>query len=461
MIHRATGSALAAVGLWLLASTFAAAQGEHRGGADGSYAPVVERIAPAVVSVYATLAGEPVTFGQASELKHATTQPEGNISFGSAVILDKDGLLMTTSHTIEGASEIKVALADSREYPAELVLLDRRSDLAVLRINARGPLPTIPFADSDRVRAGDIVIAVGNPYAVGQTITHGVVSAVGRTQLRMADFQYYIQTDAAMNPGNSGGALVGTDGRLVGIMTAIFSRSGGSQGIGFAVPSNMVSFVLDAAREGKTLIRRPWLGATLSSIDGATAARLGLEYRTGALIKSLRAGAPAEAAGLKVDDIVVAIDDHAISDPNALDYRLGMLPVSGKATLGILRGGERRTIDVALGAAPESRPRLATKIRAASPLQGATVCNLSPAVAEELGLEAGSDGVAVCDVDAGSTAQRMGFQRGDILLRVNNAKVVNAPDLARMLQKDKLRQVEVDRGGERLALKTNARGQAR
>ncbi|MCQ3943433.1 MAG: serine protease, partial [Alphaproteobacteria bacterium] len=268
-----------------------------------SYAPIVKRVAPAVVNVYAArvvenrnpLLDDPIFrrfFGQGIPREQVSR------SLGSGVIVDAAGLVMTNNHVIEGATEIKVSLADKREFEAEIVLKDPRTDLAVLRIKDSGErFPALTFADSDDVQVGDIVLAVGNPFGVGQTVTHGIVSAVARTQVGITDYQFFIQTDAAINPGNSGGALVDSGGRLVGINTAIFSRSGGSQGIGFAIPSNMVNVVAASARSGGSAVQRPWRGAKLQLVTPDIAESLGIKRPHGALVAGISANGPAARAG--------------------------------------------------------------------------------------------------------------------------------------------------------------------
>src|SRR5262245_49304977 len=252
-----------------------------------SYAPVVQRAAPAVVNVYAAraVATNRNPFLDDPIFRRFFGVPDGGApseqlqrSLGSGVIVDTGGLIVTNNHVIEGATEVKVSLADKREYEADIVLKDQRSDLAVLRIRGQSErFPAIDFADSDALQVGDLVLAIGNPFAVGQTVTHGIVSAVARTQVGITDYQFFIQTDAAINPGNSGGALVDMTGKLVGINTAIFSRSGGSQGIGFAIPANMVRVVVASAKGGGSTVKRPWLGARLQAVTPEIAESMGLK----------------------------------------------------------------------------------------------------------------------------------------------------------------------------------------
>src|SRR5262247_2589219 len=317
-----------------------------------SYAPVVQRAAPAVVNVYAARAvANRNPFMDDPIFRRFFGVPGGGMpseqlqrSLGSGVLVDAGGLVVTNNHVIEGATEVKVSLHDKREFEAEIVLKDQRSDLAVLRIRGQGErFPAIDFADSDALQVGDIVLAIGNPFAVGQTVTHGIVSAVARTQVGITDYQFFIQTDAAINPGNSGGALVDLSGKLVGINTAIFSRSGGSQGIGFAIPANMVKVVVASARTGGKAVKRPWLGARLQAVTPEIAESMGLKRPTGALVSNVTANSPAASAGIKAGDLILSVDGQDVDDPNAFDYRFGTKALGGSARLEILRGGREQS----------------------------------------------------------------------------------------------------------------------
>src|SRR5450830_112447 len=363
-----------------------------------SYAPVVQRVAPAVVNVYAAktvenrnpLLDDPIfrrffgVPGGGSQLQR---------SLGSGVMVDASGLVVTNYHVIEGADEVKVSLADKREVEATLVLKDQRTDLAVLRIkDGRERFAFLDFANSDALEVGDIVLAIGNPFGVGQTVTHGIISALARTQVGITDYQFFIQTDAAINPGNSGGALVDMTGRLAGVNTAIFSRSGGSQGIGFAIPANMVRVVVASAKSGGKAVKRPWLGARLQAVTPEIAETLGLKLPTGALVANVVANSPAARAGLKAGDLIVTVDGQTVDDPNAFDYRFATKPLGGSAQLGVMRAGRELTAAVALQTAPET-PRDEITIRSRSPFSGAKVANLSPALADELQLQNVDDGI--------------------------------------------------------------------
>jgi Do/DeqQ family serine protease len=425
-----------------------------------SYAPVVQRVAPAVVNVYAAktvqahnpLFDDPI-FRQFFGVPGGGDRHQVQRSLGSGVIIDGSGLVVTNVHVIEGADEVKVSLADKREFEAEIVLKDKRSDLAVLRIkDAHERFPTLEFANSDALEVGDVVLAIGNPFGVGQTVTHGIVSALARTQVGITDYQFFIQTDAAINPGNSGGALVDLSGRVIGINTAIFSRSGGSQGIGFAIPANMVRVVVSSAKGGGSAVRRPWLGAKLQAVTPEIADTLGLRRPAGALVASVSEVSPAARAGLKTGDLILAIDGQVVEDPNAFDYRFATKPLGGSAQLGILRGGKEATIAVALATAPET-PRDELVIKSRSPFLGATVANLSPALAEELRLDAAADGIVVVDVADGSLAANAGFHRGDLIVEVNNERVGRTRDLERITRTpSRLWRVTILRGGQQISV---------
>jgi len=425
-----------------------------------SYAPVVQRVAPAVVNVYAAkviqnrnpLFDDPI-------FRRFFGVPGGDSggrqvqrSLGSGVIVDASGLIVTNVHVIEGADEVKVALADKREFEAEIMLKDKRSDLAVLRIKgAHERFPVLDFANSDAVQVGDVVLAIGDPFGVGQTVTHGIVSALARTQVGITDYQFFIQTDAPINPGNSGGALVDMSGQLVGINTAIFTRSGGSQGIGFAIPANMVRVVVASAKGGSNAVQRPWLGAKLQQVTADIADSMGLKRPVGALVANVTPGSPAAQAGLKPGDVIMSVDNQTVDDVNAFDYRFATQPLGGTATLTLLRGGRELNAKVALQTAPET-PRDEITIRSRSPFSGAKVANLSPALADELQLQNADEGVVVVDVDDGSYASNLGFRRGDIIVSVNGEHIGKTRDLARATDTpSRSWQIVIRRGGQQIS----------
>jgi Do/DeqQ family serine protease len=422
-----------------------------------SFAPVVRQVAPAVVNVYAAkvvqnrnpLFDDPI-FRRFFGIPGEGTQVQR--SLGSGVIVDPAGLVVTNVHVIEGADDIKVALADKREFEADVVLKDKRSDLAVMRLrDSRERFPALELANSDALQVGDIVLAIGNPFGVGQTVTHGIVSAVARTQVGITDYQFFIQTDAAINPGNSGGALVDLSGKLVGINTAIFSRSGGSQGIGFAIPSNMVRVVVASARTGSHAVRRPWLGAKLQAVTPDIAESMGLKRPAGALVASVVRDGPAAEAGLRPGDVIISIDSQDVEDPNAFEYRFATKPIGSVARLGVLRAGRELSVTVALRAAPDVAREEVT-ITGRSPLSGATVANLSPALADELQLDQADAGVVILDVAEGSYAGNLGFRRGDIVVALNGRNIASTRELARLAeQRTRTWRITIRRGGQQIS----------
>ncbi|HSM19258.1 MAG TPA: DegQ family serine endoprotease, partial [Hyphomicrobiales bacterium] len=371
-------------------------------------------------------------------------------SLGSGVIVSADGIVVTNSHVISGATDIKIALADRREFEAELVLNDEQTDLAVLRaVDAEGPFPFLELGDSDALKVGDLVLAIGNPFGVGQTVTSGIVSAVARTRVGVSDYRFFIQTDAAINPSNSGGALVGMDGRLVGVNSAIFTRSGGSLGIGFAIPANMVRVVVESAENGGR-VRRPWVGAGLQTVTADIAESLGLARRGGALVSEVRSDGPAAAAGLEPGDIITAVDGFEVVDVDAFGFRMATRGIGGTARLDVLRDGRKLTVEVPLQAPPEDPPRNETQLSGNHPFAGATVVNVSPAVAEELRLGLTASGVAVWETARGSPADNVGLERGDIIRRVNGVEISSVRQLKSVLGSRAFRWELVIQRGERV-----------
>jgi Do/DeqQ family serine protease len=423
-----------------------------------SYAPIVQRAQPAVVNVYAAktvqnrnpLLDDPI-FRRFFGVPGNNRPEQMQRSLGSGVMVDASGLVVTNNHVIEGADQVKISLADKREFEAEIVLKDSRTDLAVLRVkDGKERFATLDFANSDELLVGDLVLAIGNPFGVGQTVTHGIVSALARTQVGITDYQFFIQTDAAINPGNSGGALVDMTGKLAGINTAIFSRSGGSQGIGFAIPANMVRVVVASAKGGGKAVKRPWLGARLQAVTPEIAETLGLRTPTGALVANVAPGSPAARAGLKLSDLIVAIDGQTIEDPNAFDYRFATRPLGGSAQIDLQRSGKTVRVSIPLEVAPDTN-RDEITISARSPFQGARVANISPAVAEELRLDSNAEGVVVVNLEDGAPAASVGFQKGDIILAVNNQKIARTSDLDKAAKSSaRLWRIVVVRNGQQI-----------
>lgn len=426
-----------------------------------SFAPLVKQVAPAVVNIYTRKVVQ--SRGQIQSpllddpffrrfFENAPGQPRQQVqtSLGSGVIVDAAGLIVTNFHVVRGSNEITVVLSDRREFEAQIELTDERTDLAVLRIKAGNErLPTARFRDSDDLEVGDLVLAIGNPFGVGQTVTSGIVSALARTMVGITDYRFFIQTDAAINPGNSGGALVTMDGGLVGINSAIFSRGGGgSIGIGFAVPSNMVRAVLAGVGSGGRVVR-PWFGAGGQAVTAELAANLGLARPEGVLINSVNPQGPASRAGLRQGDIVTQINGRDVDDPEALRFRIATLAIGGQARLSVLRRGQPVELTLALAPPPEIPPREETRLQGNHPLSGATVANLSPALADELAMGTDLSGVIVLTIARGSPGARLGLQAKDIVQSVNGGAVSSVGMLRQLLNKpaaDKRWQIAIKRG---------------
>ena len=442
------GRALAALGVALLGHAPAAGEErprsvpESRAQLQLSYAPIAKQAAPAVVNIYAhrvvrtrpffddplfrRFFGEDFPFGAPRERLEN--------SLGSGVIVSPDGLVVTNHHVIDNADEIIVALADRREFEATVVTDDARTDLAVLRLDTVGAaLPHLELMDSDELEVGDIVLAMGNPFGVGQTVTSGIVSALARTQVGVSDYSFFIQTDAAINPGNSGGALVTLDGRLAGINTAIFSRSGGSIGIGFAIPANMMRVVIAGAAAGGRFARA-WLGAGGQKVTADMAQALDLERPGGVILNAIHPGGPADEAGLRIGDIITAVQGREVADPKALQFRIATRALGTTFRISYLREARAGEALATLRAPPEEPPRNTTALTGPHPLAGSTVADLSPALADELGLSTAARGVIVLEVSARSPARRLRLRPGDVVARVNGRDIERVGDLVETLE---------------------------
>jgi Do/DeqQ family serine protease len=374
-------------------------------------------------------------------------------SLGSGVIVSPDGVIVTNTHVIKlgGATEIRVVLADRREFDAKVLQQDEKTDLAVLRIEGDGRLPFLEFENSDALEVGDMVLAIGNPFGVGQTVTQGIVSALARTEIGQSNAQVFIQTDAAINPGNSGGALVDMSGRLVGINTAIYSRSGGSHGIGFAIPSNLVKLVVESAVAGRKL-ERPWLGAKLDVVTRDNAEALRLDRAVGAYVTRVYPGSPAAQAGLLQGDVILGVDGVEVTDARSIMYRLTTRGIGNTAELDVSRVGKRVTAKVTLRAPPKAGKDDVRNLAGDHPLDGARVSNILPAVADELGLDE-ETGAVVLSVRNGSTAANLGFKAGDIVASIGNQEIENVAELEGLLkQRQRMWRMAIKRGGRVLQL---------
>jgi Do/DeqQ family serine protease len=402
-----------------------------------TFAPVVKKAAPAVVNIYTrrvvqaelpAVMNDPF-FRQFFGNQLGVPRERVQNSLGSGVIVRSSGIVITNSHVAGDGDEITVVLSDRREFAAKIVGKDERSDLAVLQLQGvTGALPSLELASTEGAEVGDLVLAIGNPFGVGQTVTSGIISALARTTVGVSDFRSFIQTDAAINPGNSGGALITSDGRLIGINTAIYSRDGGNIGIGFAIPADMVSNVLASIlKEGRAV--RAWLGASGKTITSDLAKNLALPRPSGVLVDRVVAGSPAQKAGLAVGDIIRTVNGREVHEIEELRYLFATLPVGGKVTLGTLNGTNERMVSVALQAPPDAPARDKTQLIGRQPFSGAIVANLNPALAEELGLEFEKSEIVILDIPRNSVAANMGLRPGDIVWAVNNVAVKTVAQL--------------------------------
>ena len=430
-----------------------------------SFAPVVKATSPAVVNIYTSkvvrrqgnrLFDDPFFkrfFGDSFPFSGGPSRERVENSLGSGVIVRTDGVVVTNHHVIRGADEIRVVLTDKREFHANVLLSDERTDIAVLRIvDPKGDLPIVAFGDSDDLEVGDLVLAIGNPFGVGQTVTSGIVSGLARTSVGITDFRSFIQTDAAINPGNSGGALVDVGARLVGINTAIFSKSGGSQGIGFAVPANMVRRIVASAVAGQELVR-PWLGFSGRDVDAEVAEALALPRPGGVIVESVHPTGPASRAGLERGDIVTEVEGRPVDDGQGLRFYFATRELGGTVALTVLRQGQPTRLNFELLAPPEVPPRDRTDVVGNFPISGIRVVNLSPRVADELGIPTDLTGVIVEGVQRGSVAHRVGIRPLDIVTDVNGQAIALVSDLVSIVEDGPPEWLVIlNRRGERLVL---------
>ncbi len=372
--------------------------------------------------------GDPEAPGQQEQIER---------SLGSGVIISGDGYILTSNHVIERASKIRVLFGDSKELEAKIIGQDERTDVALIKVETDEALPFLRIGDSDALRIGDQVMAVGNPFGVGQTVTLGIVSAVGRS-IGLIDYEDFIQTDASINPGNSGGALVDMNGALVGINTAILSRSGGSQGVGFAIPSNMAVTIKDMLVEhGK--VQRAWLGVITAEVDQTMAEALGMKSPRGVLVSTVNEGTPAAKAGLQENDVILLVDGQAVNSISDLRNTISLSGVGHDAQLQILRDGRERQVTVTLGELPED-PTVAAETRdegeGADGIEGVTVRELNGALRQRLRLAEGIEGVVVAEVSQTSNASHRGLRQGDVIVEVAREAVATLDDYRRLVKKD-------------------------
>jgi Do/DeqQ family serine protease len=411
-----------------------------------SFAPVVRTAAPAVVNVSARgvqQVQDPFwsMFGQGPR-----AQQVGSV--GSGVIVRADGVVVTNYHVINGMQQIKVVLNDRREFDARIILADERSDIAVLQlegVNER--LPTLNIDDREEQEVGDLVLAIGNPFGVGQTVTNGIISALNRTETGISDSGSFIQTDAAINPGNSGGALVDMDGDLIGINTAIFSRSGSSSGVGFAVPAAAVRRVVDSAVGGATAVIRPWLGVKGETVSADLARSLGLDRPQGLVVTEVWRGGPGDRADLRMGDVITAIDGAEVNDQGGLNFRVGTREPNETVRVSVLRDGRPLVVDARVQRLPGNADLQGATVIQSGGLTGARVLALNPALADSLGGDPFASGLVVGGVAPNSYARRgVGLQTGDVIMAVNDRSVNSPQQLANLPRGS---QLLVERRGQR------------
>ena len=416
------------------------------GAMKSSFAPVVREAAPAVVNISAR--GVQQVRDPFFEMFGGGPQSRVTGSIGSGVIVRSDGVVVTNNHVIENMQQIRVTLNDRREYAAKVLLADSRSDIAVLQLeDVEGSLPVLRIDDQEEQQVGDLVLAIGNPFGVGQTVTTGIISALNRTETGISDSGSFIQTDAAINPGNSGGALVDMDGDLIGINTAIFSRTGSSTGVGFAVPATMVKRVVDSAVGGAKAVVRPWLGVKGDTVSADIARSLGLSRPQGLIITDVYPQGPGARAGLEEGDVITAIDGAEINDQGGLNFRVGTRSPNDTVAVTILRDGRTQTLNARVSALPGD----------ADPGQGATVGQgalaglqgvaLNPALADRLGGDPFTSGVVVTGLQRNSIPARIGLRPNDLIVQVDGRPATSVAALARAQRGSEL---TIVRGGRKL-----------
>jgi Do/DeqQ family serine protease len=407
-----------------------------------SFAPVVRAAAPAVVNIAA------VGVQQVRDPFWGIPGQRQTGSVGSGVIVRADGVVVTNNHVIQGMQQIRVTLNDRREFEARVVLADERSDIAVLQLEGVDErLPVLNIDDREEQQVGDLVLAIGNPFGVGQTVTNGIISALNRTETGISDSGSFIQTDAAINPGNSGGPLVDLDGDLIGINTAIFSRSGSSSGVGFAVPASMVKRVVDSAVGGATAVVRPWLGVRGDGVSADIARSLGLDRPQGVVVTQVYPGGPGDRAGLRDGDVITAIDGAEVNDQGGLNFRVGTREPNDTVRVSILRDGRAETLEARVQRLPGDADVDKAMVIRSGVLSGAQVLALNPALADSLGGDPFASGVIVGQVQRGSYANRIGVRGGDIIVAVNGRAVSSAQQLAEVPRGS---EVTIDRRGQRI-----------
>lgn len=425
------------------------------------FAPVVKMAAPAVVNIYAkrivNVRASPFSndpFFQNLFRDFGTPRQRIENSLGSGVILSDDGIVVSNYHVVGEATDIRVVLNDRREFSAQVLLADEENDLAVLQLDGADGMHALKLRDSDTIEVGELVLAIGNPFGVGQTVTSGIVSGLARSGTATGNARgYFIQTDAPINPGNSGGALVDVNGQLIGINTSILSRSGGSNGIGFAIPSALVEQFVDQARAGNDRFERPWAGIGGQSVTADMAESLGLDLPGGIVISHIHPQSPFQDAGFIPGDVVIAVDQQPVNTPAEMVFRMSVAGIGQTASVTRIRdAGPAEKVEVALIAAPDDPPRDQRVTGRRSAIPGLMLSNINPVVISEHGLPLTVTGVIV--EDPGPVGARAGLRRGDILRAINGTDAGDTATAAALLEDANRRlTLDVQRGTRRMAMR--------
>jgi len=400
-----------------------------------SFSPIVEIASPAVVSIYAKrlINGRQSVFQRDPFFSDffnnfQRSRPRLQNALGSGVIVDEDGIVVSNYHVVGGAQEIKVHLKDRREFDAEILLADESADLAVLRLINPSGLNAIEIGDTDKVLVGDLVLAIGNPFGIGQSITSGIVSGLSQSVLR-GDLNsgYFVQTDAPINPGNSGGALVDMTGKLIGINTSILTKSGGSNGIGFAIPANLVAKYVEQAKSGKSVFERPWAGIEVQDINQSVANALNMRYPTGLLITDIHPQSEFYRAGLRIGDVILSVQGYELNSELELSYRLAILGVGTSVSVSFLRSDQKKSVEISLRNAPDEPIAKLVYVKSNGPFFGSTVAQVNPKLINDFKLSLRSTGVMLTQVS--NLTQRLGLRESDIIASINGAKISHVGDL--------------------------------
>ncbi|MGB7244037.1 MAG: trypsin-like peptidase domain-containing protein [Sulfitobacter sp.] len=424
-----------------------------------SFAPLVRKAAPAVVNIYAKIMTAPRStplqrdpFFERFFRDPERDQPRVQNSLGSGVILSADGIIVSNYHVVGMATDIRVVLSDRREFTARVLLGDAESDLAILQLEGGDDLPFLPLRDSDTVEVGELALAIGNPFGVGQTVSSGIVSGLARSGASGGGGRgYFIQTDAPINPGNSGGALIDMAGRLVGVNTSILTRSGGSNGIGFAIPADLVAAFVAQARDGQTRFSKPWAGISGQSLDADMAQSMGLDRSGGIIVSGLHPASPFAEAGFQVGDVIVAVNGQPVNTPPEMIYRMSVTGLGQTAQVNRRRGTRTQDVPVRLLAAPDVPPRAALTLGDGSVVAGLRALRINPAVIDAYNLPIEASGILV--EDPGRLGARIGFRAGDVIVAVNGVELADTNQLPDAFDKrTRSFRVLLQRGQRRIAL---------